>query len=218
MSGLTVDGSPLLGLDLTMELLGCWQAKLQCEADELTGTVVIDDGAGQTFTGRVRRSGVVSGRNSALVVGGRGKLADGTLALAARHFRAVNLRTVATEILTQAGEQLAATSQASLLAQHLTFWSFGASSPGAALLALVEPFGGTWRVLSDGTVWLGVDSYPAAPEQDRLELEPEDANGLVHLAVDSFALRPGVTLDGRKVLQVQHLLASEGRRTDYRYG
>lgn len=201
-----------------MPLVGTWQAKVDSEAAALSGTVVLDDGEGQTFTGRVRRSGVITDRNRALIVGGRGKIGDGAFELDSKNFRAVNLKVVATEILSQAGETLSTTSQAPLLAQHLDFWTVAADTPGAALLALLEPFRAAWRMLSDGTVWLGIDTYPEAPEQDRLELEPYADAALVCLAVDAFALRPGVTLDSRKVVQVEHRFTEEGRRTDYWYG
>lgn len=218
MSFPTIEGSAILSLCLDMPIGATWLAKIDSDAEQLSGTVVIDDGAGQQFTGRVRRSGVVVGRNRALVVGGKGKLADGDFTLASRHFRAVDLRTVANEILDQSGETLAASSQAAVLAASLPFWTVAADGPGAALTALLEPQGATWRTLADGTVWIGVDTFPEAPKQDRLEIEPYHQDALVCLAVDAFALRPGVTLDGRKVVHVEHRFGDEGRRTDYWYG
>lgn len=219
MSDTTIAGSPVLCLHLTMPPQGTWLAKGDADREEdLTGSVTLDDGEGNLFVGRVRRSHEVTGRNSFMVAGGKGKLADGGFKLATRHFRAVNAKAVAQEILSQAGETLSPTAQTALLSQALEFWSIGAITPGAALAELVAPFGGTWRVLDNGSVWLGIDSFPKAPDQDRLELNVHADAGVVPLAVDAFSLRPGVTLDTRRVLQVEHMLTDEGRRTDYWYG
>jgi hypothetical protein len=38
------------------------------------------------------------------------------------------------------------------------------------------------------------------------------------LAVDGFVLRPGVTLDGRRVRSVEHRIAGGELRTSYSYG
>jgi hypothetical protein len=217
----TIENAAILSMWLSMPLGGTWQAKVDSEAEALAGTVTISDGEGQAFVGRVVRSGVVTDRNRAFVVGGRGKIGDGGFTLSSKHFRAVNMRVIVNEILTQAGETLSPTSPAPLLATHFDFWTIpggNGATPGSALRSLLSPFDAAWRMLSDGTVWIGIDTFPAAPEQDRLELEPHADQALVCLAVDAFALRPGVTLDGRKVLQVDHRFDDEGRRTDYRYG
>jgi hypothetical protein len=218
MSAPTINGNAILSLCLTMPPSGPWHAKVESDADELVGAVTLDDDEGNVFHARVRRGDVVAGRHRAQIVGGAGKLADGTLkVLEARHFRGVTVRTVVSEILAQASETLATSSESALLNRPLNFWTIGPHSIGAALRALVEPLGGTWRVLADGTVWIGTDTYPQAPEQDRFELNADDAIGVVRLAADALSLRPGVTLDGRRVGQVQHLLTDEGRRTDYWY-
>jgi hypothetical protein len=119
----TIENAAILSMWLSMPLGGTWQAKVDSEAEALAGTVTISDGEGQAFVGRVVRSGVVTDRNRAFVVGGRGKIGDGGFTLSSKHFRAVNMRVIVNEILTQAGETLSPTSPAPLLATHFDFWT-----------------------------------------------------------------------------------------------
>ncbi len=215
------NGADVLSLHLTMPSSGAWVADLEADADKLAAAVTIDDGEGNRFVGRALRSSSTSGRLGARIVPGKGGIAGLVKRLAARHFRDVPLRSVLADILVQTGEQLSATAQQTVLARHLAFWSIpgGAeSSPGAALRKLTAAVGATWRMLADGTVWVGVDSYPKAPNFEREEIEPDNVLGTVSLAVDGFPLRPGVTLDGRRVLSVEHRIDGAELRTLYHYG
>lgn len=217
----TVNGADVLSLHLTMPSSGAWVADIEVDADELAAGVAIDDGDGNRFVGRVLRSSATSGRLGARVVPGKGGIAGLVKRLAARHFHGVPLRSVLADILAQTGEQLSPTAQQAVLTRQLPFWSIPGgpdSSPGAALRLLTQAVGATWRMLADGTVWVGVDSYPKAAEFEREELEPDTVLGTVTLAVDGFPLRPGVTLDGRRVLSVEHRIDGAELRTLYHHG
>lgn len=217
----TVNGVDLLSLHVTMPSSGAWVADLEADADELAAGVTLDDGEGNRFVGRVLRAGAVSGRLGARIVPGKGGIAGLAKTLEARHFRAVPLRSVLADILAQTGEQLSSSSQPAVLGKQLPFWSIPGgpdSSPGAALRMLTKAAGATWRMLADGTVWVGVDSYPKAPEFEREELDRDDVLGTVVLAVEAFALRPCVTLDGRRVLSVEHRIDGGEVRTLYHHG
>lgn len=214
----SVNGADLLRLHVVMPSWGAWDAELEADADELANAATIDDGEGNRFVGRKLRADSVGGRLSGWVAGGKGVAAGLSKTLAARHFRGVPLRSVLADILAQTGDQVSPTAQQDVLARHLAFWSFDASAPGAALKTLTAAVGATWRVLADGTLWVGVDSFPAAPEFEREELSHDAARGTVVLAVDAFVLRPGVTLDGRRVLSVEHRIDGPELRTLYHYG
>lgn len=215
---LTVGGAPILELQLTMPEQGVWVADLEVDAEQLTGDVVVDDGEGNRFAGRVLRSDSLVGNLSAFVVGGKGGIGGGKV-LEARHFRDVPARLVLADILRQTGEQLASSAQAGVLSVHLSAWSIvGGSAAGVAIKTLMRAAGGAWRVLADGTVWVGVDIYPAAPTFDHEELGRGDSEGSVLLGVDAFTLRPGVMLDGRKVGRVEHRFSGPEMRTTYHHG
>jgi hypothetical protein len=215
----TVNGADVLSLQLSMPSSGAWVATLEADADDLAAGVAIADGDGNRFVGRKLRADAVSGRLSATVVAGNGELARLAKRLDARHFREMPLRIVLADILAQTGETLSPASDQAILSRHLRFWSFAADSPGAALRTLLERTGGgVWRVLADGTLWVGIDTFPAAPEFDREEVARDEALGIAVLAVDGFALRPGVTLDGRRVRSVEHRIAGGELRTSYSYG
>jgi len=70
-----------------------------------------------------------------------------------------------------------------------------------------------WRVLPDGTVWLGLESWPAVhmPDVDLLSEDPR-----AHTAVsgtDSPTLLPGTLFLGRRVSMVEHQVQPESVRT-----
>lgn len=215
MSSITVNGADVLSLHMVMEPVGAWDLVLEADAEALSGAVVLDDGEGNVFRGYTRRAASSGGRLGATIVGGKGGLSK---PLASRHFREVPLRIVLADILAQSGEQLASSAQPETLGRHLPFWSMLADSAGAALRILMREAAATWRVLDSGAVWVGVDSFAKAPVFEYEELERDDAAGLVVLGVDGFWLRPGMTLDGRKVGRVEHTMSGAELRTTYWHG
>lgn len=74
-----------------------------------------------------------------------------------------------------------------------------------ALLHIVAP-AFHWRILADGTLWMGEETWDdATPEYVLLEQNPTE--GAYDLGVDAPSIVPGITVDGiGKINRVQHII------------
>jgi hypothetical protein len=88
----------------------------------------------------------------------------------------------------------------------LASWTRAAGTVGTAIAALAEHIGGTWRVLPDGTVWLGTETWPASKARKPLILDEDTATGRLYMAPEPLNLLPGTTLDGRKLSSVKYVI------------
>jgi hypothetical protein len=217
-------GSPVLDGEVMMQATGPWHATLTVDLDEEsppTGQFVFQEG-GIEFRGTIlpSRAGAHGGTTKIKVVGGAGGLSR---TLPARNYAGgvTRVKTVVDDILRDSGETLSSTSDASLLARQLTGWQRASGQNGEggrgsdALTLLCDQFGANWRVLRDGTVWIGTDAWP--------EVEPdgvvEDANwsdGSVLIAGESPTHVPGTIVLGQRVESVIHTWNAKGLQTELR--
>jgi hypothetical protein len=74
----------------------------------------------------------------------------------------------------------------------------------------------TWRVLPDGSIWMGVETWPDSGllEGDDYQIISEDPmRAEAVLGVESPVIMPGTLLGGRRVSYVEHRLNSPETRT-----
>ena len=205
----TANGQPLLSALLTMPRVGAWHTEVETETTEtLNGSVELElDGV--LFRATVVRSGVHAGRGRAKLVGGAGGLSKDLLA---KDYVSPKVRHILDDLMTATGETLAAV-EASVLDQVLPHWHRSEGRASWALQALVDKLGVVWRVLADGTVWLGEETWPADTEE-RIVLDEDWGAGIITLAPEAPDLRPGITFDGHKIEQVVHTLTPKALRTE----
>jgi hypothetical protein len=129
----------------------------------------------------------------------------------AKSYRQIEARDVINELLTDVSESLAPSSAASVLATRLPFWTRMNEQASVALSAVCDAIGATWRVLPSGDVWVGMETWPEAPEP--FQVDQDFAMGTVELAPDSISLTPGVTVLGLRVGRVEHCIDEQLRTT-----
>lgn len=209
MSYCTANGLPVSEARITVPRIGVWVATLELEEDgELLDRTELVLG-GVRFVGTVRRSGLRDGGRRIQLVGGAGGLRT---QVAAQGYRNVPVSLVLSDILKQAGEKLSTTCNRTLLATVLPHWGVVRSPAGQALGHVLQHVGASWRVLLDGTLWLGVESWPFASVEHEVEDEDPLADG-VTIVADSPTLAPGQTFLGRGVGYVEHTLTADSVRT-----
>lgn len=217
MRPVTCNGNMVLGLRLRAPVVGAWTAELEVDAeDPITGSVTLAQDA-LSFKGTALRSGVVAGVCRLEMVGGAGGLwkENGVLASS---YQGATARTIVTDLLGAVGEQLdTTTSTAAVLNTPVAYWTRAAGKAGPALRLLTDMLGARWRVLPSGLVWVGTETWPAAPDDmEALELDRDDGAGNVHLGPETLALMPGMVLEGRQVGRVEHLITrDEALRTTF---
>ncbi len=207
-----VNGQGLVGTTITMPRVGAWHAEIELDTETApTGSVTIASD-GIEFNGTVVRSGVFASMSKARVVGGNGGLSKD---IGARHYigGTVTVGSVVRDLLRDCGETLSLTSDPNTLTHGLAKWERSQGRASHSLVAVLDAVGASWRVLRDGTVWIGVDTWPAATLKHDV-LDEDWAQGLICLASDAPELEPGTTLDGQRIETVIHRIADRVLRTE----
>lgn len=208
MSLVTLQGLPVLSLLLTRPLVGAWQAIAEVDYQDSTeafdGLLELKDER-VTYSGTALNHGTISGVARLQMVGGRGGLVKELER--AQHFRNVTVRTLLDSLLAAAGERLDATSTRDVMDRRVAFWSFPCERVSVLLSELGDRLGVAWRVLPNGNVWFGADTFPTVADDVAatfFELDRDDAASNVLLATSSLELGPGVTSGGRRVGRIEH--------------
>jgi hypothetical protein len=210
---LTVNGLEVVAARISLPRWGVWCAELAIDGTEVpAGQCTLELGDGPlTLKGSLARGAVSDGSVAALVLGGAGglsRVAEG------KHYRQTPLRIPLEDLLQVAGEALASSSDAGVLSQTLAHWTRLQGPSGLSLGRLVESVEGlVWRILTDGTLWVGKEVWGQAPafEFDALPGNPlADTATLSSLAP---SVLPGQTFQGRHVSYVEHLIEESGVRS-----
>jgi hypothetical protein len=210
-------GARLLNGQLKLLAEGTWRAYLSVD---LPDDAPVPSGPytfeieGQEWRGTVvpARSGAFGGRTAVAVVGGAGGLSAD---LQVKNYsRGVTLvRTIVEDILREAGEELSDESDQSLLGKQLPSWQRSRGPAQVALPQLLRQFGAAWRVLRDGKVWVGIDSWPEVELNDPVE-DDDWSDGVIVTAPETTAMVPGVTCRGRRIEQVVYNFDFRGLRCE----
>jgi hypothetical protein len=214
----TLNGKPVFHGIICIPRVGAWTADLSVDRDTaVTGACTLAIDGGLTLQGTADRTGVWLGTARLQVVGGANGLGR---TARAQHYRQTTLRAVLADLLATAGERLAASADAATLGLSFPGWATIGQPIGRMVAALLEdsrlPAATAWRVLADGTVWVGQETWPDSGMVNLVDYQdlaeaPED--GTVELGVEAPRLLPGTTLGGRRVSYVEHRLTGERART-----
>lgn len=199
---------------------GAWRATLAldtpdgAQAPALGARVDLAGEGDLALRGAVQRAQVVQDVLQLRVIGGAGGL---NKVLPPRWYRGPDLtaRVVLRGWAEDAAETLSDTIDAALFDRRVEAWTRPEGRAHNALGALADALGVTWRVLADGTVWLGEESWPAVELTDADVLREDAAEASVEIATDTIAadLVPGVMFTERRVSCVEHILRGADLRT-----
>lgn len=217
MALIEVNGRAVIAATIRIPRLGAWSADLVVDAQEaLTGACTVVVAGGPTLKGTATRGGLWLDTAYVRVTAG----ADGLRRTAtAKHYRAVTARVVLVDLCRAAGETLSPTSGAAVTGLQLAAWTQTAQPIGRAISALLADrrlAAPAWRMLADGTLWVGVESWPDSGLKDVVDVQelgrlPHE--GRCELGVEAPTLLPGTLLGGRKVSLVEHSLADDQVRS-----
>ena len=187
---------------LTLPRVGVWTADLWALSDSApTGNVSVDL-AGVDMPCHVQRAEMGGGLAHVRLVGGRGGMGK---TAKKKHHKTPTARTSLTDLARDAGETLSPTCPADVMARPLSFWTTLSMPIGSVVQALSESLGDdvSWRILFDGTLWMGKETWPMCPAEVRI-IEQDAANASQVLGTDALAIWPGTTIAGRRVDMVLH--------------
>ena len=208
-----LNGLTLINATIDEPLVGAWHAQVEVDTEEaITGevTIEIDD---ETWIGTVVRGGMDFRRWRGLVVGGAGGLS--TVLDAKYYSQGVTLSAPLDDIMTATGETLSTTVSSSITGHVVARWQRMKGPASRALLAIATEADATWRVLRDGTIWLGTDDWDEADLEEPIVTDEDWAAGRIVLK-DAAALLPGQTYDGNQIKRVTHYLVGSTLTTEAR--
>ena len=218
MGLVTANGFDAIETRLTVPRTGAWHADLIVDnPTALTGqvTLVIDanDGSPQTLIGTAipARTGAFVDTAHVRVIAGAGGLGASATP---KHYNGVSVSVVLGDLLAAAGETLSSTADQTVLSTGLDAFTATAAPIGTLitlLLAAAAP-GASWRMLADGTLWVGTDTFPAQTIDASLYQIREDAaeTNSMHILVDAPLPLVGTTFDGRQVSATEAHVGQEG--------
>lgn len=203
-----------ISAELRMKRMGAWYCELDLDQDEVeTGKVkfVLDD---IEFTGTAlpEQSGKDGSRAKVKVVGGNGRLSRKVAARSYSGGVGIKIGAIVRDILRDCGEDLSDLSDGPTLDRKLPRWQIAEGSAEDALTLLAEKTDSAWRVLRDGTVWFGEETWPEV-EPDGTLVNESWSSGSLTLASDTPNMVPGTVYQGQKVERVTHRYG-ETLRTD----
>lgn len=219
-----VNGRPVIDGHICFPRVGAWHADLMIDVGQTEpGSISIVFQDGTTFNGTVIRQAVFAAFLRLRIVGGAGKLYN--TQVAPKHWTmnqagtaAIPLSVPLQYILNQAGEKLSPTADQGVLNTNLVSWTCVPQSCSAALRSLIQGYANSWRVLPDGTVWIGNEQWKAVDGTfNYVLLHKHTGLGVMELAEDSPLLRPGTTLGGNQITRVDNFINQGSFRTVAHY-
>lgn len=197
----TLNGEPVLDLDLHLPLNGAWSAEVQVASDtELAaGDVVSLVLPGLTLTARVVRAGIASERLRARLTGGD---VDWSAVQDTKHYKSTSADAVVTDV----GVTLDAA-----LGVDFPFWTRSPGTTGATVQAVAQYLGFNWRVNPDGTVRMKAEAPEAVDVADLVEVARDPARGLVEVAPETANILPGTLVGADSVGDVLYRVDDQGQ-------
>lgn len=178
-------------LDLDVEVAPTGKVKFLLVDIEFTGTVLAD------------HSGIDGSRGKCRIVAGNGHLSRQVSPHSYSGGTGIKVGTIVKDILRDCGEDLSDLSDGPTLDKMLPRWQVSAGTAEDALTALADQIDAAWRVLRDGTVWFGTETWPeVAPEGELLQENWSD--GYVTLAAENPNMVPGTVYRGQRIEHVTH--------------
>ncbi|HUB09466.1 MAG TPA: hypothetical protein VMB50_20850 [Myxococcales bacterium] len=216
MSYLTVAGVDGLRARIGIPRVGVWHADVALDTDDPSAIqddqaveLILDNGR-LTLQGAVRRASVAYGTTLARLVGGAGGLPQ---PVPAKAFAQVSLQAVLQDTLQAIGEQLSGSADPNTLALFLSSWTREGTAAYRAVAALAAEAGVPWRLLQDGSLWLGPETWPSSSVKHYEVLSWDPADSRAEMSSDDPGLWPGTTWEGGQVSYVEHRIDPDKLRT-----
>lgn len=210
---LTIDGQSvaLQQIRCTLVRVGCWTIDVLTVTPlpgNVSGACTIDLDT-LTLSGFILRGGSWRESDYVRVVGGAGGLQLNTTP---QGYANVPAQSLVTALLNNVGETLSTTAQ--VPTTTLPQWIVRREQTSTALTRVADALGVIWRVLPDGTVWMGNDTWPAATLTDPVLMDSYPERGETKIGISSPELLPWQSLillgQGGNASDVDYAMMGEG--------
>lgn len=218
----SINGLDVSELNLSLPRIGVWHATVLIDSPkQLSGKAELKFGS-QVFQGTFGRNDVdsnlmVRGR----IIGGAGSLGK---MLPPRGYRSVPIKIPLQDALFDAGEKLSPESDRTLLQIQLSAWSRLQTTAGQVIESLLRSAhvpSPVWRMLPDGTIWIGYEVWKEAKPIQFEIINSEPERGILTIASFDPVVMPGTVFRfknaNRKISNVNHVLTPRSFYTTIYY-
>jgi len=203
----------VLSLKMRRPRLGAWHVDSELDSsDDISGRVSVEiDGV--VWSGTVMDSHVHAGRCTVWIVGGAGGMLNER---EAGQYVDAKLGDIVMDLLAFGKEALSDTVSKSILSRKVGQWERMSGPVSHSLVRLLDEQGLAWRVLQDGTIWIGEDAWGAVTT-DAIVLDEDWSDGAILLGPkagfgDLSPISPGSTFGGHRIQHVTHTIDQNAMR------
>lgn len=180
---------------ITFPRIGVWHADLSVSTGiDPSGSATLVLGS-QTWVGSYSlQSGLdLLNRQRVRVVGGAGKISNQVLA---KSYNAIQARIPLQDAIQDSGEAISPVCDPTVLSIPLRGWVRFQTSGSFALRAILSaiPNNPSWRVVSDGTIWVGYETWPVVTLNDTGYLHSDPASATILIGSFDPDISPGEVL------------------------
>lgn len=206
MNQFTVNGFPLVSGHLRMTKSGVWTAY-----DVLVDTATILNKGdsvtlallNETFKGTIYNADVYLGFQRCTIIGGSGRLAE---ELESAPYNSTTIGQVFKDIARKTGHTVSSTSDLETLNFSLKAWNIIKMKASLAIEKLLSTTKTLWRILPDGTLWTGKESYTPLNDKDFIIIEKFPDEGKWSIYNEMYLIQPLTSLLGNNIVQVDYFV------------
>jgi hypothetical protein len=156
-----------------------------------------------TFKGTILDTGVFRGFQRCTIIGGSGKLPN---YLESASYNSVPLGQIVRDIARKTDHQVSTTADQDVLNTNLVGWNILKMQASLALEKVLQITKSIWRILPDGTLWVGPEKYFPLKPDDFLVIDkfPEEARWSIYN--EDKVIEPLTSLSGNNIQQVEYYI------------
>lgn len=200
---------------ISMPRYGIWNADLALDGNDATSlqgqqVTIVQDGGGPSLVGTCLEARTADAYETVLarIVGGAAGLST---SLTPKAYRQIPASIVWGDILREAGEVGSQATDQAFLGFQFPLWVRNRATGAQLLQMLVQGAGGTvWRVLADGTVWTGPETWPTYTDDTSVVMDSTPSENRMLVGPTTFGILPGSTYQGVQASYVEHVLSRQG--------
>ena len=204
MAEFTINNNPIIEVKLTLPKNGVWLAA-NCiidSVDELSINQKVQmKFLDTTFNGTVVDTGVFQGFLRATIVGGTGNMAK---MIESKAYKGLPAGQVIRDIGALTGHSIADSSDKDILNFVLSRWDKLKAKASDLIESLLKVTGGTWRILPDGSLWVGKEVYTPLNPNDYLVINKTPSEAKWSIYNESTLVQPFTSLEDNNIFRVEY--------------
>lgn len=204
-----INEQPIVQCSLMLPKVGAWMANdtlIDSDFEFNIGDSITMKFLDQTFKGTILDTGVYRGFQQCSIIGGTGRFPE---ELESASYNSITVGQVVNDIARKTGHTVSANSDQNLLNQTLAGWNILKMKASLSLVKLLSLQGAIWRILPDGTLWVGYENYKPVNLDDFLIIEKFPDQARWNIYNEDYLIQPLNSIDGNEIQQVEYYISAD---------